>query len=412
MSFVKIADARKRDQAVKDAIKYRNQIRAFNLSREIGDIEAEKDFRKQYKPLLEATTGTTQAVESLPAKITQPIMRAIESSAQPAAAALMPPPAVPSIGPVPSTSAILGVPPSPGRTEEIGPLATDFLMNYARPEGKNQKEGDKVFGITSKEGKPGLYMGETPIKIMGDDIIAKGTTFKGTPGLWSLVVLNDPEKMQYTEEDLDNYRDLLDVTNAMVQPSNPSKAKSSGSAKYRQIVKPLWEDISEKRGLKRPQPRAQAKRVTKSSAMTAAQALKRKSISRSPATPSQLKRRQEEMLKTPPQFSSDTWRQALQEARAKRAEEQQAETSGSSINISSGSSIPNIEGTALRPNQSVIILPSDCNALVQRLQLCVAGAKAGNTGASNEGAAILDELKRQRIINDKQYKIISTNLKV
>ncbi|XP_065672192.1 uncharacterized protein LOC136090016 [Hydra vulgaris] len=53
-----------------------------------------------------------------------------------------------------------------------------------------------------------------------------------------------------------------------------------------------------------------------------------------------------------------------------------------------------------------IILHSDPDALVEKLYLCIAAWKAGNTGARNEGVAICDELLRQGIIDSSQYKAL------
>jgi hypothetical protein len=47
----------------------------------------------------------------------------------------------------------------------------------------------------------------------------------------------------------------------------------------------------------------------------------------------------------------------------------------------------------------VIILPSDPNALVQRLSLSIAAGHAGNIASRNEAVAICDELLRQGEIN-------------
>ena len=63
------------------------------------------------------------------------------------------------------------------------------------------------------------------------------------------------------------------------------------------------------------------------------------------------------------------------------------------------------EGVETTPDKpvGVIILPSDRQALLQRLDLLLASKKAGNTGQRNELVAICDELKRQGIVTDEQY---------
>ena len=45
-----------------------------------------------------------------------------------------------------------------------------------------------------------------------------------------------------------------------------------------------------------------------------------------------------------------------------------------------------------------IVIPSDPNALLERLDLLMASKEAGNTGTRNELRSICDELLRQRVI--------------
>ena len=57
------------------------------------------------------------------------------------------------------------------------------------------------------------------------------------------------------------------------------------------------------------------------------------------------------------------------------------------------------------------ILPSDPNALIDRFDLLFSSKKAGHTGVRNEIVAILDELKRQRVINVQDYKKLNSLIK-
>jgi len=49
-------------------------------------------------------------------------------------------------------------------------------------------------------------------------------------------------------------------------------------------------------------------------------------------------------------------------------------------------------------------LPSDPNALCERLELLMASKQAGNTGVQNEIVSICDELLRQQILSRDAYK--------
>ena len=57
------------------------------------------------------------------------------------------------------------------------------------------------------------------------------------------------------------------------------------------------------------------------------------------------------------------------------------------------------------------ILPSDPNALINRFDLLFSSKKAGHTGVRNEIISILDELKRQRVINVNEYKKLNSLIK-
>ena len=66
---------------------------------------------------------------------------------------------------------------------------------------------------------------------------------------------------------------------------------------------------------------------------------------------------------------------------------------------------PSTSGTGLK------ILPSDPNALINRFDLLFSSKKAGHTGVKNEIVSILDELKRQKIINVNEYKKLNSLIK-
>ena len=57
----------------------------------------------------------------------------------------------------------------------------------------------------------------------------------------------------------------------------------------------------------------------------------------------------------------------------------------------------------------VVFLPKDPNALLERLDLSIASKKAGNTGVKrNYQVSILDELKRQGVLDTEAYKKINS----
>ena len=59
----------------------------------------------------------------------------------------------------------------------------------------------------------------------------------------------------------------------------------------------------------------------------------------------------------------------------------------------------------------VVVIPSDPNALLERLDLLLASQEAGHTGIRNELVSICDELKRQGVLDMKAYKKINHIIK-
>ena len=59
----------------------------------------------------------------------------------------------------------------------------------------------------------------------------------------------------------------------------------------------------------------------------------------------------------------------------------------------------------------VIVIPSDPNALLERLDVLLASQEAGHTGAGNELVSICDELKRQGVLDTKTYKKLNSIIK-
>ena len=61
--------------------------------------------------------------------------------------------------------------------------------------------------------------------------------------------------------------------------------------------------------------------------------------------------------------------------------------------------------------KGVVIMSSDPNALLERLDLLLASQKAGHTGVGNELVSICDELKRQGVLDTTAYKKLNSIIK-
>src|SRR6218665_3537186 len=228
MSFLKISDPAKRDFLFQEFQKTKREIKENVLSEKLGNQGQQREFIKEFKPLLEAqskistelgaikdgSTAAATSLKALPSSISSlksvqiPQYRSIEAYED-------------------SVSDI--------RTLELGDLATKYLRQYA----SRKKETDTVFGIRATD--EDFYLGKKPISIAGDDITVGNKTYKGTPGLWELLTLARPNESIYDSIDHADYAEILNVTKAMSTPSNPNKPKASGGWKYKNIIKPIWD---------------------------------------------------------------------------------------------------------------------------------------------------------------------------
>ena len=53
---------------------------------------------------------------------------------------------------------------------------------------------------------------------------------------------------------------------------------------------------------------------------------------------------------------------------------------------------------------TTVVIPSDPDALLDRLDILLASKAAGNTGVRNEIVSICDELLRQKVLSRNHYK--------
>ena len=226
MSFIKVKDPRKREELIRDFIETRKRIKDNFIAKKVGEIEYQTGLTKLFKPVTETQKATTkeitEAQKAAAEKITQellPIKEGIEKL------------------PV-STFPALGITEEQIKEKNLGPIVLGAL-EYLKPEKKT------TFGMYFKDGD--FRIGDKKIDIKGDDIKIEDKEYTGTPGLWELIMKDNPQK--FTEEDYLNYGRILKQTNTIYQKNNPNQntAKSSGGDKWKNLIKPIWEDIKKRK---------------------------------------------------------------------------------------------------------------------------------------------------------------------
>ena len=227
MSFIKVKDPRKREELVRDFIETRKRIKDNFVARKVGEVEYQTGLTKLFKPVTEtqkaAAKEITEAQKTAAEKITSellPIKEGIEG--------------LPGVLSFPQYQAIEEY----KKEKNLGPIVIKAL-NYIKPEKKT------TFGMYFKDGD--FRIGDKKVDIKGDDIKIEDKIYLGTPGLWELIMNEDPKN--FTEEDYLNYGRILKQTNTIYQKNNPNqnRAKSSGGNKWKNLIKPIWEDIKKRK---------------------------------------------------------------------------------------------------------------------------------------------------------------------
>ena len=241
MSFIKVKDPRKREELVRDFIETRKRIKDNFVARKVGEAEYQTGLTKLFKPVTETQKATakeiTEAQKAATEKITQgllPIKEALEN-----------PIVIPPIEDGEEKKAITL---KESLTEEekinLGPIAETFLKTPW-----NKENLDLNFGLNTQNEERKFKIGKKEVKFVGDNIFVEDEEFIGTPGFWALIISKNPSPDDYKTEDKIQYKKLLIKTNAIFKNNDPEETKPKGNYqgnKWKEIIKPIWEEIKPK----------------------------------------------------------------------------------------------------------------------------------------------------------------------
>ena len=218
MTFIKITDPKQREALARELAEVKQSIRASNLQHRLDKLGLSRDLSKVFKPVVEAqkeaASQITRTIEDLPAQVP----------------ALPPPPAFTDPLPIEEAS---------GTT--LGSRTQHYLKLSMTP------QADHTFGLRSED--DGIFIGNALVTFEGDDIFVDGVRYKGTPGLWELLVKKRPE--DFEPDDLDAYEEILLQTNAIYQGNDPlSKTpKANRSYKWKGVVSHIYKKAKSGSGL-------------------------------------------------------------------------------------------------------------------------------------------------------------------
>ena len=214
----------------------------------------------------------------------------------------------------------------------------------------NKESLDLDFGLNTQNEERKFKIGDKFVKFDKDNIKIGDDTFTGTEGFWALITAKNPinELTEITDDDKKEYKRLLIKTNAIFKNNDPTETRSKGNHKGDK-----WEKI--------------------------------------------IKPIWEEIKPKPTGLGGKGKGRGKGRGRGRGTKKEEDPKPGTSGEYGAS-------GYGL-------ILPSDPNALIDRFDLLFSSKKAGHTGVKNEIVAILDELKRQGVINVNEYKKLNYLIK-
>ncbi|KYN50252.1 hypothetical protein ALC62_06657, partial [Cyphomyrmex costatus] len=118
-----------------------------------------------------------------------------------------------------------------------GPLSLRYVEPVLR--GLNDSGMDRVYGAYLD--KDGLMLGSKRFDVDNEDnIIIDGVRYAGTPGLYELIFKRIPDDPLRTEQDMREYKSLLQATNAHRHKHHPlGRVLANRGYKYKNVIKPL-----------------------------------------------------------------------------------------------------------------------------------------------------------------------------
>lgn len=215
MSFLNISDPRKRHAIVKEYLATIKRIKNRNLAERAHDFAHHESLEESLEPVVRSTAASTEAITKELVPIKEGIT-ALNTKLQTSKSEPKPEPE-----------------PEP-EPEEHYENIFEQLVEETSPE-----KLDDYFGIVVTEANE-YAMGDKIVQLSGNDINVDDIHYKGTPGLWSLIMFKKPDEGLYDAQDLETYKKLVYQTNVISSPRNlRPNSKIKATYKWRNIFSRL-----------------------------------------------------------------------------------------------------------------------------------------------------------------------------
>tara|TARA_Y100000310_G_C20493038_1_gene720180 strand:- start:19 stop:885 length:867 start_codon:yes stop_codon:yes gene_type:complete len=215
MSFYDIKDPIERDKKIEALIKLTEKIKKRNYDQRVGYAQQASELEENFQPILQGQEKIREEV----VKQLQPLHKQLE--------------------------AMVKREPDLVIKDDERVEHNDMLRKYVERLVGHDPNIDTTFGIRYEDHK--LKIGNKEIQFDDHHLTIGGLTYNFTPGLWSLITEKVPGN--YSNADLQEYKEILYNTSALHQGYNPNKkAKASGSKKWREILRNIWLQIKADEG--------------------------------------------------------------------------------------------------------------------------------------------------------------------
>ena len=223
MSFLNITDSKKRAAIVKEYLDTIKRIKNRNLQERAHDFAHHESLEESLEPVVRSTAASTEAItkELVPIKEGITALSTKLQTVKPE----------PEINPKPE--------PKSESDSETDERKSDIFEEIVQE--TSEEKLDEYFGIVLS-GDNEYLMGDKIVQIYGNDIVVDGVQYRGSPGLWSLILFKKPDENLYDDQDMAAYEKLVHQTNVMKFPNNlRPNSKIKQTYKWRKIFSKFQE---------------------------------------------------------------------------------------------------------------------------------------------------------------------------
>lgn len=123
--------------------------------------------------------------------------------------------------------------------EQLNPLPKKYIVGLNNDDSANENY-DMKYGVRHETNSDKLLIGDSVLVIDGNDILVKQKKYRGSVGLFELLFKKMPDSNLYSAEDVKNYQQIVQKTNAHRRHYNAHKQiDGSKSYKYKTFIAPM-----------------------------------------------------------------------------------------------------------------------------------------------------------------------------